>query len=77
MQLGLILTWLFIFPDTGLASRIWGEVLSSEAKMVDKGQMTRGTESHAKSRLYPEASFSHFVLSDHLHENSLWERVKM
>lgn len=77
MQLGLILTWLFIFPDTGLAGRIWGGVLSSEARMVDQGQMTRGTESHAKSRLYLEASFSQFAPSDHLHENSLWEHVKM
>lgn len=77
MQLGLILTWLFIFPDAGLAGRIWGGVLSSEARMVDQGQMTRGTESHTKSRLYPEAFFSQFMLSGHLHENSLWERVKM
>lgn len=52
MQLGLTLTWLFIFPDTGLSGRIRGSVLSSEAGMVDKGQMTRVTESPAKSGLY-------------------------
>lgn len=48
MQLGLILTWLLIFPDAGLAGRARGGVPSH----VDKGQWTRVTESHAKSGLY-------------------------
>lgn len=72
MQLGLTLTWLFIFPDTGLSGRIRGRVLSSEAGMVDKGQMTRVTESPAKSGLYLGGFPSPTVLSDHLHQNPLW-----
>lgn len=61
MQLSLTLTWLFIFPDESLAGRIRGGVLSSEARMVDKGQRTRVTESQAKKMdLIPEASFSQF-----------------
>lgn len=47
MQLSLTLTRLFIFPDASLAGRIRGGVLSSEARMVDKGQRTRVTESQA------------------------------
>lgn len=75
--MGLTLTWFLIFPDTGLAGRIRGGVLSSEVQMVDKGQMTRVIESLAKSGLYPGGLFSQCVLSDHLHENPLWECVKM
>lgn len=48
MQLGLTLTRLFIFPDSSLAGRIRGGVLSSEARMVDKGQRTKVTEREAK-----------------------------
>ena len=50
--MGLTLTWLFIFPEAGLAGRIRGGVLSREARVVDKGQKTRVTDSHAKNGLY-------------------------
>lgn len=51
--------WLFIFLDAGLACRIRAWVLSSEAGMVDKGQMVRVGECHAKGGLYLEGlSFS-------------------
>lgn len=53
MRLGLTLTWLFTFPDAGLAGRIGGGASSGEAGMVDKGQLAGVTESHAKSRVRP------------------------
>lgn len=68
---GLDFNMAFYFPDSGLAGRMRGGVLSSEAGMVDKGQLTRVTESHARSNFIWEASLSQILLSDHLHQNPL------